>query len=63
MASEWIVWHRQWWRYKVAICVSSWALGSGYKFARDERGFVRRFWTKRTAQAYADQLNGENPNG
>ena len=57
MTDEWFVWHRQWLRYKVATCVTSWALGSGYKYARSKNGFVLRFWSKLAAQAYADKLN------
>lgn len=32
-------------------------LGAGYKWLRYKNGFLRRFWTHKQAQAYADKIN------
>lgn len=46
-------------RYVVERRVFSNFAGSGYRYARDDAGNVRRFWTLKSAQAAADALNAE----
>lgn len=54
--TEWRV-ERDFIRYIVVRRLwANWA-GSAYQYAKNERGKVRRFWTKAAAQAYADKLN------
>lgn len=53
---EWIV-MRHGLRWVAAKCVQSWCLGSGYRYARNDRGRVVRFWRQASAERYVDQLN------
>lgn len=50
-------------RWVAARCVQSWCLGSGYRYARDDKGRVVRFWRQRSAQQYADSLNAPKGDG
>lgn len=52
---EWAPW-QAFLHYKVALCVRSNYLGSGYVFAR-RRGEVLRYFTRRGAERCADRLN------
>lgn len=56
MLHEWVEWKLRI-GYTVAQCQSEWALGSGFKFARNKYGFVLRFWSRKAAEKYADHLN------
>lgn len=61
--SGWSV-RREGLRYVVERRIWADAFGSGYKWARDAKGFVLRFWRKASAQDHADMLNsGENCRG
>ena len=59
---KWIAMHNGL-RWVAARCVQSWALGSGYRFARNDRGRVIRFWRKASAERYAESLNTSAPQG
>lgn len=48
-------------RYVVKQLVWADFAGSAYRFAR-KHGKVQRFWTRKAAQAYADNLNREATN-
>lgn len=54
--SEWYA-VRHGWRYVVQRCAFADFLGSGYRFARYSTGRVARFWTRKTADAFAEKLN------
>ena len=43
--------------FKVVRIVRSDFLGSGYRYAKNRLGFVKRFLTREAAQKYADELN------
>lgn len=61
--NEWIP-MRHGLRWVAARCVQSWALGSGYRFHRNARGRVTRFWRAKSAQRFVDTLNaGETSHG
>jgi len=60
MMQQWFVWHgRVWGKHRVARLEYTNFAGSGYRYARDERGRIVSFWRKRSAQAYADRLNAQ----
>lgn len=56
MRGQWVEW-KLIFGWTVAWCVNSWALGSGYRLARNKYGFVQRFWTKKAAMAEAERRN------
>ena len=56
MRGQWVEWKLKI-GWTVAQCKSEWALGSGYKFARNKYGLVQRFWTKKAAVAEAERRN------
>ena len=56
MRGQWIEWKLRF-GWTVAQCKQSWALGAGYKYARNKYGFVQRFWTKKAAMAEAERRN------
>lgn len=54
---NWVPWYcRDWFRYPVARIAHFTFAGTHYQFAR-RNGRVVKFWTRKGAQAYADQLN------
>lgn len=56
MIGKWKV-KKLWFGYTIQECVSEWALGAGYRYARDPWGRVEIFYTKEGAQAEADRRN------
>lgn len=58
--AKWIV-MRAGIRYVAAQCVQSWAMGSGYKYHRNDKGCVYRFWRKKSAEQFVDSLNTTHP--
>lgn len=40
------------------VVFSDWA-GTGYRYARNRRGRVLKFWTRKAAESHAAQLNRE----
>ncbi len=63
MDNEWFPWYdRDWLRVPVARRAYSNFAGSGYVFARYDKGNVVKFWLRSSAQAYADKLNATPTN-
>jgi len=59
--SQWFPWYsREWFRYPVAMRVASNWAGSGFIYARNERGQIAKFWTLKGAQKYANKRNAAN---
>lgn len=60
MMHQWFVWPgRVWGKYRVARLGYTNFAGSGYCYARDDRGRIVSFWRKRNAEAYAGTLNAK----